>query len=138
MENTEIIDFELKGNVVRFWLGKNGKQWGDDWNDAPYESNAGSVYKEHVKGHIDLVFAFDSIVMEPSDTSQTSSQWTKEDMMNRKVPCVIVLPAEHVREEDSCLTDFDRLVGDEQAVQFYFGDGAEVIAEKIKKIGGIL
>lgn len=24
----EIIDFEKKGNLVRFYLGKNGKQWG--------------------------------------------------------------------------------------------------------------
>ena len=40
----EIIDFERKGNVVRFYLGKNGEQWGDDWDDAPYEHNAGKVY----------------------------------------------------------------------------------------------
>jgi len=31
----QVIDFDRKGNVVRFFLGKNGKQWGDVWNDAP-------------------------------------------------------------------------------------------------------
>lgn len=41
----QIIDMEKKGNVVRFYLGENGKQWGDDWNDAPYDCNAGTVYE---------------------------------------------------------------------------------------------
>lgn len=31
----QVIDFDRKGNVIRFFLGKNGKQWGDVWNDAP-------------------------------------------------------------------------------------------------------
>ena len=37
--NKEIIDFERKGNLIRLYLGKNGKQWGDDWVDFPYEHN---------------------------------------------------------------------------------------------------
>ena len=40
----EIIDFVRKGNVVRFYLGKNGEQWGDDWDDYPYEYNAEPPY----------------------------------------------------------------------------------------------
>lgn len=36
----QIIDFKRKGNMVRFYIGKNGEQWGDDWNDAPYDCNA--------------------------------------------------------------------------------------------------
>ena len=34
LKNYEIIDFEQKGNCVRFYLGKNGDQFGDDWDSA--------------------------------------------------------------------------------------------------------
>ena len=42
----KIIDFECTGNVVRFYLGKDNEKdyHGDDWNDTPYECNAGTVY----------------------------------------------------------------------------------------------
>lgn len=38
----KIIDFERKGNLVRFYLGDDdlAEWWGDDWNDTPYEHNA--------------------------------------------------------------------------------------------------
>ena len=47
----KIIDFDKKGNVVRFYLGEDvcNDYWGDDWNDAPYEHNAGTVYNRYVK-----------------------------------------------------------------------------------------
>ena len=34
----KVIDFERKGNVIRFYLGKDDltEWWGDDWNDTPY------------------------------------------------------------------------------------------------------
>lgn len=43
----KIIDFERKGNLVRFYLGDDDlHDWsGDDWNDTPYEYNAGQVYE---------------------------------------------------------------------------------------------
>ena len=39
----KIIDSELKGNVVRFYLGEDPDFFGDDWNHYPYEDNAGPV-----------------------------------------------------------------------------------------------
>ena len=59
----KIIDFDKKGNVVRFYLGPTNKNdyWGDDWSDKPYEENAGSV-----------------------------SNCSKEDLKNEKLPCVVV------------------------------------------------
>ena len=59
----KIIDFDKKGNVVRFYLGKDdlNDYWGDDWNDVPYEHNAGTVYDEFI-------------------------------MRKRKVPCLIIVP----------------------------------------------
>lgn len=41
----QIIDMEKKGNVVRFYLGENGKQWGDELN-----VNAESLYRRKYRG----------------------------------------------------------------------------------------
>lgn len=35
----------VEGNFAYFTTQALTKQWGDDWNDAPYESNAGAPYE---------------------------------------------------------------------------------------------
>ena len=77
----KIIDFKKKGNVVRFYLGKDSLKewWGDDWDDTPYEYNAGQVYDEYVTGHSDVFFNFDNLVLEPSDGTNDSG-YSKQDM----------------------------------------------------------
>ena len=84
----EIIDYSVKGNIVRFYLGEKDPKWGwtnkyckyydkndlepsddyygDDWNDVPYEHNAGTVYPEFIKATIDVSFGYDDVVIEPS------------------------------------------------------------------------
>lgn len=91
----KIIDFKKKGNVVRFYLGTDEcmDYWGDDWDDAPYEHNAGTVYARFEKGHRDIAFPFDSLVLEPCD-GECNSPYSKEDMKNRYTPCIIVVPKE--------------------------------------------
>ncbi len=116
----EIIDFELRGNVVRFYLGKNGKQWGDDWNDRPYEHNAGKVYDEFIKGYKDVVFSFDTIIVEPCE-GHNNSPFCKQDMIERKVPCIVIiekLPKGHYFIRDS----FEKVLAHEKAKRYYFGD----------------
>lgn len=44
----EIIDIIDRGNLLEIKLGKNKTQWGDDWDDTPYEYNAGEVYDKYV------------------------------------------------------------------------------------------
>lgn len=105
------IDFEVKGNVVRIFLGQDDldRWWGDDWDDAPYEHNAGMVYDEYVAGHIDVAFPFDAIVLEPCD-GEINSPWSKQDMQEGRVPMLAVLaspPADRWRYEDS----FSALMG---------------------------
>lgn len=120
----KIIDFEKKGNVVRFYLGEDNNEdyKGDDWDDAPYECNAERVYKEHVVGYRDMAFPFDFSVLEPKDSRyQISSRWCKDDMKARKVPCIIAVP-----KPDDCHDDeFDRYVGGEKTIKFYFSDKME-------------
>lgn len=117
----QIIDMEKKGNVVRFYLGENGKQWGDDWDDAPYEHNAGTVYEEYVKGIKDLFFPFDDLVLEPCDRV-CNSEWSKNDTINRKVPCLIVVPKDLYKNDFFYYDDFKHWVGMDGIQKFYFGD----------------
>lgn len=114
----QVIDVETKGNVIRFYLGENGKQWGDDWDDAPYESNAGVVYKEFVERTVDAAMPFDLFVSEPA-ASTHNSEWTKKDMIDRKVPALLIESAEW---------------GGTTLLTVHFGDDFAEIAEKLREI----
>ena len=115
----KIIDWTAKGNVVRFILGDDGctNYWGDDWNDAPYEHNAGDVYEEFIKGYCDISFPFDYKIYEPCN-NECNSNYSKEDMKKRIIPCLVVVPDFADNECDS----FAKTLGNEKAVKFYFGD----------------
>lgn len=115
--NMEIIDWNRKGNVVRFYLGKNGNQWGDDWDDSPYEHNAGGVYPGFIEGHYDLQVSYDYTVIEP-DYNVNNSKYSKQDMIDRVIPCVIVV-------DDNDLWDyqgFDYYNSLGNVTKYYFGD----------------
>lgn len=117
----QIIDFEKKGNVVRFYLGENGEQWGDDWDDTPYDCNAGTVYENYVKSTKDMYFQFDDLVLEPCDGT-THCGYTKEDMIKRRIPCIIVVPYSEYKTETLYSDDFYYWLGADKVKRFYFGD----------------
>lgn len=128
---SKIIDFERKGNVVRFFLGANNCKdyWGDDWDDRPYEHNAGNVYDAFVTGYIDIAFNMDYNVLDAaSDYSyQGNSPYCKDDFKKRKAPCIVVLPPEVV-EEDYLYSDaYSKHLGNKRALRFYYEDSAETI-----------
>ena len=130
----KIIDFEKKGNVVRFFLTTDSlypDAWGDDWNDRPYECNAGKVYDEYVTGQRDVAFPFDWLVLEPCDGAY-NSEYCKEDMKNRRVPCLIAVP---FVGDDYWDDSFEHWVGADGIIRIYFGDD-ESCLEKIEKIKG--
>ena len=119
----KIIDFQKKGNVVRFLLGNDDLKdwWGDDWNDIPYEYNAGTVSPQFVAGYADVSFQFDCLVMEPRDGAWNSN-YSKEDMMKRKLPCIIVVPENLVGWSDDSYTAYVAVDG---ITKFYMGDKME-------------
>ena len=121
----KIIDFERKGNVVRFYLGADElESWnGDDWDDMPYEHNAGRVYDAFVAGYHDMVVPFDYAVMEPRD-GQLNSRWSKQSMVSRLVPCIIIVPDELVKRLWHS-DDFNDYVGAADVKRIYFGDKLE-------------
>lgn len=145
----KIIDFEKKGNVVRFYLGEKTPDWGwtnkdykdgsgktpdwlkpsetyygDDWDDAPYEHNAGPVYDEFVKGHRDIAFPFDDLVLEPCD-GESESPYCKEDFVAMNVPCIIVVPAEIAAQAERPWDDYLYWLGHDGVRKYYYGDEME-------------
>lgn len=130
-DNMKIIDFDTKGNVVRFYLGDDNcnDYWGDDWNDAPYEHNAGSVYDRYITKYIDMYFPFDSFVLEPQDDwrNNYNSNYSKEDMKKGYVPCLIVVPSELAGETYD--NTFGYWVGSKNIEKFYFNDSEQKLKE---------
>ena len=53
------------------------KQWGDDWNDAPYEHNAGTPYSDAADQIVRV--AWDGPLVEPNDM-MTNSPWSVEEI----------------------------------------------------------
>lgn len=117
----KIIDFNKKGNVVRFYLGDDldTEYHGDDWDDSPYEHNAGTAYSKYIKGHVDIAFPYDYTVLEPCD-GECNSRWNKNDMKNRRVPCIIIVPPDLTQNDWDC--GFAAYVGADKTKKYYFGD----------------
>lgn len=131
----KIIDFEKKGNQVKFILGdKKLKDWyGDDWDDRPYEHNAGSVYDEFVKGEKVLTFDWYDAVLEPCSGAY-NSQYTKDDMKARRIPCIVVVDKSLLKEhldywgstDDIDFNQYASSADNKLIKKFYFGDIIEM------------
>ena len=128
----KIIDFGKKGNVVRFYLGKDDLEeyYGDDWNDRPYEHNAGRVYDEFIYGHVDISFPYDWYVIEPSEdwSYGGNSPYCKDDFVARKAPCIVAVPTYAMDDDEEYryrCKEYSYWLGSEQVLKFYFGDSEE-------------
>lgn len=130
IEDLEIIDFEMYGNVVRFYLGKNGEQWGDYWDDKTYEHNAGEVYDRFVKCRIDIYFILECDVYQPC-SGEFNSHYSKEEMRERNVPCILIITND-VDNYDYYDT-FSDWVKNENAIKIYFGDKITDVIERLEK-----
>lgn len=124
----KIIDFERKGNIIRFYLGdvnnSNG-YYGDDWDDVPYEHNAGKVYDEFVIGLRTYYVDYDWIIIEAKD-GYKNSPYSKMDFVKRKIPCIIIIKGKTAEKyKDKNTMDFwlnGKLEKLEDVEKFYFGD----------------
>lgn len=83
---TKILDFECFGNIVKLYLGEtvNGI-YGDDWDDIPYEHNAGTVYDKFYTDTVEIAFPLSTSVFEPC-FGYSNSPYCKKDFLFRKVP----------------------------------------------------
>lgn len=127
---SKIIDFERKGNIVRFYLGADDctDYCGDDWNDRPYEHNAGTVYDKYITEHIDVVFPFDCYVLDAASDYcyQGNSPFSKDDFKAGHAPCLLILPP----DADFLYADsYSYNLGNKRALHVYFNDDISVITE---------
>jgi hypothetical protein len=117
LSHCKIIDWQRKGNTIRFYMGnENLRTWtGDDFNDAPYEYNAETVYDKYVDGILNCSFDFDDDVYEPADIPG-GSWYSKDDLIARKAPILVVSPHELHNH------DFNQALADEKTLKVYMGD----------------
>ena len=140
MKNLVICDWKAKGNVVRLYCCNQDKYddiWGDDWNDKPYEHNAGQVYDEYVDKIIDIYFDFDIIVLEAENdwSFGGNSPFSKQDFKEGKAPIFIAYwPQENDHYGSS---EYHFLIGAKNTnhiLKFYMGDMIKPILTGNKKI----
>lgn len=139
----KVIDFDRKGNVIRFYLGKKTAAWGwtnpdykdpydgkrpewvkpsdtfygDDWDDAPYQDNAGQVYPQFIYGWYDMYIPFDFTIIEGWEYIHRkvgngifyNNYISKNALVERQAPVIAI-----------CDKD-----GDEILREFYMGDELE-------------
>lgn len=131
----KILDAEIVGNVARFYLGDVDLDawWGDDWDDVPYEHNAGSVYFEFVKAVCDVAWDLDHVVVEPCDGT-INSPWCKDDMRARHVPVFAVLSVGADRWMYEGM--YGKVVGSDAATRVYMGDVVDTSGEMDCLFGG--
>lgn len=127
-DDLKIIDFEKRGNIVRFYLGENYKDcYGDDWDDTPYEHNAGQVYNEYIKGYIDVAWDLDCVVCEPCD-GVNNSIYCKDDFKKRNIPIIVV---KYLKEDEYSwnydIFNYCFINADEK---IYIGDSADSLYNK--------
>ena len=128
MSNYKIGDFERRGNAMRLFLVNKDcdDYWGDDWNDRPYEHNAGIIYDEYVAGFVDIAVDLDSMLIEAAgDLSYMgNSEFCKEDFKANKAPFALIVP----RDEYGFLPDFRKaLLQNEYVWKFSYNDDYDTI-----------
>ena len=127
----KLIDFEKKCNQLRLFFG-NEKPWGDDWDDAPYQHNAGRVYDRFIKDTAVLSFYYDDIVYEPAD-DYSFPDVSKEAMLRKTVPAFVVLPVKY-RDPDSYWNSYSYtdLMLNKYTIQFFLGMTVDKIDKLLK------
>lgn len=128
----KIIDFDNKGNVIRFYLGKDDLEnwYGDDWNDRPASCNAGTVYDEFISGIIDVVVPYDYTVVIPENDwhYHGNEPYCKDDYRDGNAPCMIIVPPEvKTNFYDLC---YSEQVGNRNNHLVYYGDSVETLEKE--------
>lgn len=125
MHKVKLVDFMMFGNVVRFYYSDDiyiDHWWGDDWDDCPYEHNAGEVYPEYFDGYIELAFP-SSYVVNEACVGHLNSPYSKQDMQEKRVPMVA---ARRFAKDDwsgrsSAEYSFANVLGYADTLVFYMG-----------------
>lgn len=87
---SEFVLCYISGNFAYFTEVDLKQQWGDDWNDAPYEHNASEPYSSHKVNekyldHKIVKVAWDGSFDAPN-TNYTNSPFSVEQINNKMHP----------------------------------------------------
>ncbi len=137
----KVIDIERKGNVLRIYFGKDDlKFWyGDDWNDYPYEDNAGIVYKEFIIAYIDAYIPFNWDIVEAcnylgNEDYYFKKEYCKNDFRDGIIPFLYLVPTNELYGV-TFLTQ-QRLQKSNKTQHICFTDTLDKVQEAIRKTGG--
>ena len=139
MEDFVICDWQTKGNVVRLYCCRKDVYddvWGDDWDDIPYEYNAGLVYDKYISYTIDLYFDWDIVILEAKNDwiYNGNSPFSKSDFKENKAPIFIAYwPQENDYWDGS---EYHKVIGcknSNRILKFYMGDNIHVIIAGLNK-----
>jgi len=99
----KIIDWKASPIAIRLYLAKDDLAywWGDDWDDAPWQCNAGPVYDRFVSAHIDIILPEETEVWEPGGITSPSEYISKEDIIKRQLPIIVGFCGLHDTYEDA-------------------------------------
>lgn len=135
--DAKLIDFDLDGGsqFIRLYVGAPDleKWWGDDWDDCPYEHNAGEVYLKFVTHVIDVALPASVVALEPA-TGELNSSWAKENMQNRMV-CMVAVTGDGDRwgRLPECFKDVQ---GTDKTHRIFMGDKAvRTVSRLVGKFG---
>lgn len=130
----KLIDFDTKGNLIRFYFGKDddNEYYGDDWDDRPYQYNAGPVYDRFVVQTLDCVLPWDYNVLTPED--DYGREYCKDDMKEGRIPCVII--TEPQTQYTYAETDFGYAGIQKNSTKFYFNDPFDDVRKRLLSAGG--
>lgn len=108
-------------NNFAYFTSDFDKQWGDDWNDRPYEHNAGEPYDS--ENQIEIV-AFKVDLYTPAEIAGLNSNYSVEDINNKETPWL----TGKVYSQESVLYG--------STTKIFAGTTMENFIETIREIGG--
>jgi len=116
----KIIDWERKGNLIKLYLGQDDLSfwYGDDWDDAPYQHNAGRVYDKFVSGYKIVAIPWKYNVYEIKDL-EPNIHYSKADMRNRKIPILIIAKENLYRTIE--------VLSDPETILIFMGDEPDIL-----------
>ena len=117
-----LIDACWQGNTLRLYFGSSVEEiTGDDFDDIPYESNAGIVYSEFVKCVLDVMIPFGFTICDPASElgCYENSTLSRNDFKNGDIPLFWIT---------------DDTMGDRNDLVFRMGDKEKTVAEKFRLI----
>lgn len=107
----------IKGSFAWFTTAELSEQWGDDWDDAPYDCNAGKPYNED--GVELMQIAFETELQTPADIA-FNSRYSVKDINSGAIPWL---------QDYYCKDSVDKIMA---------GASPEEFTEMILKHGGMV